>query len=123
MFNFIGWRFLAEPLPWNSHSVKVEHSRHKLRVVSRQGADEYVYNETPVAVDVSYSSETVGFFDDSEHSESASFSLAFVESPTDAETSQAKDVSEVRGGESACYLRDPFGMKGIFKMSRNGSRV
>lgn len=123
VFNFIGWRFLTEPLPWNSHSIKVEHSRHKLRVTSRQGADEYVYNETPVAVDVSYSSETVGFFDDSEHSESASFSLVFVESPTDAEVSQAKDMSEVRGGESACYLRDPFGMKGIFKMSRSGSRV
>ena len=122
VFDLIGWQFLTRPLPWDSYDITVKRSEHKLLITANHHGDEYSYYESPSALSVSFESESVGFFDDSGCSESPSCVLEVVEDPSKEVKRQAIRVREAKGGEGSCYLRDPFGMKGIFRLVRKHSR-
>ena len=118
VFKLIGWEFLTQPIPWESYDVSVERSQGSLRIVARRGGTEYCYSETPTGLSVTYESESWGFFDDSEHHESGSCRLEHLEHPSAEQLGRAIDVGEAKGSEDVCYLRNPFGLDGIFRLER-----
>ena len=122
VFDLIGWQFLTRPLPWDSYDITVKRSAHKLLITANHHGDQYSYYESPVALSVSFESESVGFFDDSGYSESSSCVLEFVKDPSKEVKRQAIRASEAKDAGGSCYLRYPFAMKGIFRLVRKHSR-
>ena len=118
VFEFIGWGFLPRPLPLDDDRISIASSPQRLDISDKSGGGEYHYYETPTVMGVSYESHSVGFFDDSEHYEFSGCELEYIKQPDEAILQQAKQVREVKDGKGVCYLRNPFGMTGIFRLVR-----
>lgn len=112
--------FAFNALPWFTTSTTINQSEHSLIVTSGNSAEKYGYRETEHEVRLSYYTHTVGFFDDSEDEDEAEASLSRIDNPSEDVVRAAVDVSGLGTTTSngPVYLKDPFGMSGIFRLTR-----
>ena len=109
-------RIVFVPLPWFSQSVSIQSYKHALTVSFGQGAEHY-YDEAENSISLRYYTHQVGFFDDSEYEKDVLHTLEYVEHPSDDMMDAVVDPDEVRSSQA--YLKNPFGMTGIFCFTKN----
>lgn len=111
-----------QPLPWKDRAVLIDQRKASLRVhIPWPGEDDTEYQETAGCIIIWHEEHSVGFFDDSEHFERQEGALTYISDPTSEIIRAATPVEKADlkdHGSHRWYLKDPFGMEGIFLLER-----